>query len=80
MKFRVHIKILPNGQGGKQDKDKDYYKYVEFDDREEEVSLSDLLKQFDDKLKKELDNRMVSYFNTTHKVFIYVGNYWFEKP
>jgi len=31
-------------------------------------------------LRKELDNRMVSYFNNLHRAYVYVGNFWNEKP
>jgi hypothetical protein len=53
---------------------------IDIDENEEDVRLHELFQQFDDKLRRDLDNRMVSYFNTTHNVFIYVGNYWMERP
>ncbi|CDW90039.1 p21-activated protein kinase-interacting protein 1-like [Stylonychia lemnae] len=33
-----------------------------------------------DKTKRELDNRMVSYFSDLYKCFIYIGNYWVDRP
>ena len=31
-------------------------------------------------MRKELDNRIISYFNYLHKVFINIGIYWIDKP
>jgi hypothetical protein len=31
-------------------------------------------------LKNQIENRMVSYLNKTMKAWIYIGNFWSEKP
>lgn len=50
------------------------------DEGRSDISFGELIGQFDEKMKKELDNRMVSYYNFKQKCFVYVGNYWIEKP
>lgn len=45
-----------------------------------DIVMGDIIAQFDEKFKKEIDNRLVSYFEHPSGMFIYVGNYWSEKP
>jgi hypothetical protein len=55
-------------------------KYVEIDPKKEFIRLGDIISQFDEKLKKELENRMVSFLSNSMKSCIYVGNFWIERP
>ena len=79
MKVKLLIKVLPNGQG-RSDREKEVTKVVDIDDRAEEIMLSNILSQLDEKTRKDLDNRMVSYLNNTFKAFVMIGNFWLEKP
>ena len=71
---------MPNGQDVKSDKEKEIYRAVDIDSLNGEINLLSIVNQFEEKIRKELDNRMVSYYSIPHKVFIYVGNYWADKP
>ena len=79
MKIKVQIQILSNGLG-KSDKSKEISKQIDIDENRDSVTFGEIISQFDEKLKRELDNRMVSYFHHASKVFIYIGNFWIERP
>ena len=53
---------------------------MEIDENGEDVRLSEIFSQLDEKVRRELDNRMCSYYNKTMQTFIYVGNFWLERP
>ena len=40
--------------------------------------MSTILEQLDKEMKKNLDNRMVSYKNKTFDAFVYIGNFWLK--
>eukprot|EP00347_Sterkiella_histriomuscorum_P008517 403344799 len=79
MKIKVNFKLIPNGQA-KDAKERDINKTLEFDKNQDFIQLQELLQQLDPKTKQELDNRMVSYYNENIQAFVYVGNYWVERP
>lgn len=81
MKFKVQIQILPNFQG-KNDKERTIGKQIEIEppSEEEPFTMNNIIQTFDNNLKKELDNRILSYYNHAQQAFINIGIYWSEKP
>ena len=74
--IHLRIEFSPNGQN-LNEKPVIRQKIVRWKENEK-FKMGELFKLVDEKVHRELDNRMISYFSNTQKVNIYIGNYYKE--
>lgn len=63
-----------------------FTKNIDLNDKNDYVIIQDLLGQVlqpgasDQKKRELLDNKMLSYKNKTFNAYVYVGNFWIQRP